>query len=87
MKNYRKSLLNLAYQNKYSLTMVHHLIQKNLQKKEGFQLHRVTPLYPRANGQMECFMQVLNKTELIAHFQWKTGLGRNMAVHDMLMAC
>jgi len=31
-------------------------------------------------------MQVLNKTEQIAHLQGKTGLGRNMAVCVMLMA-
>jgi len=31
-------------------------------------------------------MQVLNKTEQIAHLQGKTGLDRNMAVCDMLMA-
>ena len=31
-------------------------------------------------------MQVLNKTEQIAHLQGKTGLDRNMAVSDMLMA-
>ena len=31
-------------------------------------------------------MQTLNKTEQIAHLQGKTGLDRNMAVHDMLMA-
>ena len=46
----------------------------------------MTPEHPRANGQVERFMQVLNKTEQIAHLQGKTGLDRNMAVCDMLMA-
>ena len=55
-------------------------------EEEGFQHHRVTPLHPRANGQVERFMQILNKTEQIAHLQGKTGLDRNMAIHDMLMA-
>ena len=31
-------------------------------------------------------MQVLNKTEQIAHPQGKTGLDRSMAVHNMSMA-
>ena len=35
---------------------------------------------------MERFLQLLNKTEQIAHLQGKTGLDRNMAVSDMLMA-
>ena len=48
--------------------------------------HKVTPLHPRVNGQMERFMQILNKTEQIGHLQGKTGLDRNMAIHDMLMA-
>ena len=55
-------------------------------KEEGFDHHRVTPEHPRANGQVERFMQLLNKTEQIAHLQGKTGLHRNMAVSDMLMA-
>lgn len=52
----------------------------------GFKHHRVTPLHPRANGQVERFMQLLNKTEQIAHLQGQTGLDRNIAVEDMLMA-
>ena len=55
-------------------------------KEEGFDHHRVTPEHPRANGQVERFMQLLNKMEQIAHLQGKTGLDRNMAVSDMLMA-
>jgi len=31
-------------------------------KEEGFDHHRVTLEHPRANGQVERFMQVLNKT-------------------------
>ena len=68
--------------------MVRHLIQKTLrplQKKKDFNI-RVTPLHPRANGQVECFMQILNKTEQIAHLQGRTGLDRNMGVHDVLVA-
>ena len=53
-------------------------------KEQGFDHHRVTPEHHRANGQVERFMQVLNKTEQIAHLQGKTGLDRNMAVSDML---
>jgi len=55
-------------------------------KEEGFDHHRVTPEHPQANGQVERFTQVLNKTEQIVHLQGKTGLDRNMAVSDMLMA-
>jgi len=55
-------------------------------EEEGFQHHRVTPQHPRANGQVECFIQILDKTEQIAHLQGKTGHDRNMAVHDILMA-
>ena len=36
-------------------------------KQEGFQHHRVTALHPRANGEVERFMQTLNKTEQIAN--------------------
>ena len=55
-------------------------------KEEGFVHHRVTPIHPRDNGQVERFMQTLNKTEQIVHLQGKSGLDRNMAVQDMLMA-
>ena len=53
-------------------------------KEEGFDHHRVTPEHPRANGQVERFMQLLNKTEQIAHLQGKTGLDRNMAIRTKL---
>ena len=59
---------------------------KDFAKEEGFVHHRVTPNHPRANGQVERFMQTLNKTEQIAHLQGKSGPDRNMAVQDMLMA-
>jgi len=55
-------------------------------KEEGFVHHRVTPNHPRANGQVERFMQTLNKTDQIAHLQGKSGPDRNMAIQDMLMA-
>ena len=46
-------------------------------EEKGFQHHRVTPLHPRANGQVDCFMQILNKTEQIAHLQGNTGLQKH----------
>ena len=55
-------------------------------EQEGFTHHRVTPLHPRANGEVERFMQLLNKTEQIAHLQSKDKLERNMAVQEMLIA-
>ena len=30
---------------------------------EGFHHHRVTPMHPRANGEAESFMKLLNKAE------------------------
>ena len=36
-------------------------------KEMGFHHHRITPEHPRANGEAESFMKVLNKTEQIAH--------------------
>ena len=59
---------------------------KDFAKEEGFVHHRVTRIHPRANGQVERFMETLNKTEQIAHLQGKSGPDRNMAVQDMLMA-
>ena len=59
---------------------------KDFAKEEGFVHHQVTPNHPRANGQVERFMQTLNKTEQIAHLQGKSGPDRNMAIQDMLMA-
>ena len=55
-------------------------------KQEGFQHHRVTALHPRANGEVEGFMQTLNKTERIANLQDKTRLERRNAVQDRLIA-
>ena len=55
-------------------------------EQEGFAYHRVTLEHPRANGEAETFMQLLNKTEQIAHMQGKTKLGKQMAVQDMLNA-
>lgn len=55
-------------------------------EQEGFQHHRVTPLHPRANGEVERFMQTLNKTEQIASLQGKNRLERRNAVQDMLTA-
>jgi len=47
-------------------------------KQEGFQHHRVTPLHPRANEEVERFMQTLNKTEQIANLHGKTVLRGEM---------
>ena len=55
-------------------------------KQEGFQHHRVTALHPRANGEVERFMQTLNKTEQNASLQGKNRLERRNAVQDMLIA-
>ena len=38
------------------------------QEQEGFQHHKITPLHPRANGEVERFMQMLNNTERISPF-------------------
>ncbi|XP_044172358.1 uncharacterized protein K02A2.6-like [Acropora millepora] len=58
---------------------------KDFAKEEGFVHHRVTPNHPRANGQMEGFMQTLIKTEQIAPLQEKSGPDRNTVTQDMLM--
>ena len=55
-------------------------------KQKRFQHHRVTALHPRADGEVERFMQTLNKTEQIANLQGKTRLERRNAVQDMLIA-
>ena len=54
-------------------------------KQEGFQHHRVMPLRPRANGEVERFIQNLHKTEQIASLQGKNYLGRRNAVLNMLI--
>ena len=41
-------------------------------KEMGFIHHRVTPEHPRANGEAESFMKVLNKTEQIAQSESKS---------------
>ena len=46
----------------------------------------MTPLHPRANREVERFMQTLNKTEQIASLQGKNRLERRNAVQDMLTA-
>ena len=48
----------------------------------GFQHHRITPEHPRANGDAESFMKVLNKTEQTAHSE---GRSSNSAIQYMLM--
>ena len=54
--------------------------------EEGFEHHKITPLHPTANGEVERFMQMLNKTEQIAHLQGKDRLERQNAIQDMLTA-
>ena len=54
--------------------------------QEGFQHHKVTPLHPRANGEAERFMRMLNKTEQIASLQGKNRFERQNAIQDMLIA-
>ena len=55
-------------------------------KDEGFHHHRVTPLHPRANGQAENFMRLLNKTEQITHLQGNDSAKRRSAIQEMLIA-
>ena len=50
-------------------------------EEEGFHHHKITPGHPRANGNAESFMKILNKTEQIAHSQ---NLDRETAVQEML---
>ena len=50
-------------------------------EEEGFQHHRVTPMHPRANGEAENFMKLLNKTEQRARIQ-KTS--STIALQEML---
>lgn len=49
--------------------------------EEGFRHHRVTPLHPRANGEADSFMKLVNKTEQRAHAQ-RTSI--KDAMQDML---
>jgi hypothetical protein len=55
-------------------------------EEEGFKHHRITPLHPRANGQAENFMRLINKTEQIANIQGKTKAERRNAIQEMLVA-
>lgn len=55
-------------------------------EQEGFQHPRVTPLHPKANGEVKRFMQTLNKTEQITKLQGKNHLERRNVVQDMLIA-
>ena len=50
--------------------------------EHGIKHHRVTPLHPRANGEAESFMRLLNKTESIAKL---TGDESERAISRMLM--
>ncbi|PFX16161.1 Pol polyprotein [Stylophora pistillata] len=44
---------------------------KDFAREEGFEHHNVTPLHPRANGEVETLMETINKTERRAHLQAK----------------
>ena len=50
-------------------------------EEEGFKHKKVTPDHPRANGEAESFMKMLNKTEQITHLQKQN---RKIAINDML---
>ena len=55
---------------------------KKFAEEMGFQHHRLTPEHPRANGEAERFMKVLNKSEQIAHCE---GEASNYSIQYMLM--
>ena len=55
---------------------------KDFAKEMGFEHHRITPHHPRANGEAESFMKMLNKTEQIAHSQRRESQD---AIYDILM--
>ena len=50
-------------------------------KTEGFHHHRVTPEHAHANGEVESFMNLLNKTEQITHLKGRNG---GIAIQEML---
>ena len=54
----------------------------NFASKMGFKHHRVTPEHPRANGEAESLMKVLNKAEQILHSEERSS---NSALQYMLM--
>ena len=60
---------------------------KQFAEEEGFRHHRITPLHPRANGEAESFMRMVNKTEQIAKMQGKDEIEREIAMQEMLTAC
>ena len=49
---------------------------------EGFRHHRITPLHPRANGEAESFMKLVNKTEQRAQIQ---KISPMLAIQEMLI--
>ena len=49
---------------------------------EGFTHHRITPLHPRANGEAESFMRLINKTEQRAKIQ---RISQMTAMQEMLV--
>ena len=55
-------------------------------KQKGFEHHIVTPDHPRANGEAERFMQVLNKAERIIHNKTKDKEERRTAIQELLTA-
>ncbi|CAC5419044.1 unnamed protein product [Mytilus coruscus] len=54
----------------------------NFAAEQRFEHHKITPLHPRANGEAEAFMKVLNKTEQIAKLQNSHSA---IAVQEMLV--
>ena len=50
--------------------------------EEGFRHHRITPLHPRANGEAENFMTLLNKTEQRACLENKL---TKIAIQELLI--
>ena len=53
---------------------------------EGFVHHSITPLHPRANGEAEAFMRLVNKTEQISALQGLDALERDISMQEMLTA-
>ena len=49
---------------------------------EGFRYHRIMPLHPRANGEAESFIKLVNKTEQRARIQ---RISPMMAMQEMLI--
>ena len=50
--------------------------------EEGFRHHRITPLHPRANGEAENFMKLLNKSEQRARLENKPS---KIAIQELLI--